>query len=97
MISAPIVPGFARPEPPLPAPNDERLRAAAQRLEASFLAEMLTAAGLGNMPDGFGGGIGEDHFSTFLVAAQADEMARAGGIGLAKSLFEALKAQSRDV
>lgn len=97
MITAPVIRGFARPEPPPVSPDDERLRAAAGRLEASFLAEMLAAAGLGAGPGGFGGGAGEDHFSTFLVAAQAEEMARAGGIGLAESLFEALKAQSRDV
>lgn len=73
--------------------QEARLRDAAQRLEASFLKEMLSAAGLGRTPGlagGFGGGTGEDQFASFLLDAQAAEMARAGGIGLAESLFEAM-------
>lgn len=97
MMTAPILPGLAQPERPPASLDIERLRSAAERLEASFLAEMLGAAGLGGSPAGFGGGAGEDQFASFLVTAQADEMARAGGIGLAESLFEALKAQSLDV
>ena len=66
------------------------MRDAAVELEATFLAEMLKSAGLGKTSDGFGGGAGEDQFSSFLVRAQASEIARAGGIGLAESLFSAL-------
>ena len=80
---------------PLPATasetSDAKLRAAAEQLEATFLAEMLKSAGLGKPRDAFGGGIGEDQFGSFLRQAQADEMVKAGGIGLAESLFEALK------
>lgn len=72
------------------------LRDAAIELEATFLAEMLKAAGFGETPDSFGGGDGEDQFSSFLVQAQAREMARSGGIGLAESLFHALKERSDD-
>jgi Rod binding domain-containing protein len=72
------------------------LRDAAVELEATFLAEMLKAAGFGETPDSFGGGDGEDQFSSFLVQAQAREMARSGGIGLAESLFHALKERSDD-
>lgn len=69
----------------------DAVREAAQKLEASFLAEMLKAAGLGEAREGFGGGgIGEDQFNSFLVTAQAEEMVRAGGIGLSESLFQAL-------
>lgn len=75
------------------APNDARLMAVAQKLEASFLSEMLKSAGVGKTPESFGGGAGEDQFSSFLRQAQADEMVKAGGIGLAQSLFEALKEQ----
>ncbi|UWQ91317.1 rod-binding protein [Rhodobacteraceae bacterium M382] len=67
---------------------------AAQELEATFLAEMLKSAGLGETPNAFGGGSGEDQFSSFLVQAQAREMARSGGIGLAESLFQAMKEAS---
>lgn len=63
---------------------------AAKQLEAAFLAEMLKSAGLGETPEGFGGGIGEDQFASFLREAQASAMVEAGGIGLAQQLFEAL-------
>ena len=73
--------------------QDARLMDVAQKLEASFLSEMLKSAGVGKTPDSFGGGEGEDQFSSFLRQAQADEMVKAGGIGLAQSLFEAMKGQ----
>lgn len=81
---------------PAPAPKDLALRKAAQALEASFLAEMLKAAGLGKTSGQFGGGQGEDQFASFLVAEQAKYMVQAGGIGLTESLFESLK-EKQDV
>jgi flagellar protein FlgJ len=78
---------------PKPDRQDVALRGAAQQLEATFLAEMLKSAGFGQTRDSFGGGAGEDQFSSFLVQAQAEEMVAAGGIGLAEALFEALKEQ----
>ncbi|MDX8346429.1 rod-binding protein [Cognatiyoonia sp. IB215446] len=88
--------------PALPAPQsnvalpayaleDGKLRAAAEQLEATFLAEMLKSAGLGAPRDSFGGGIGEEQFGSFLREAQAKEIVAAGGIGLAEALFEAMK------
>lgn len=79
--------------PDAPAP-DARLRAAAEKLEAGFIAEMLKSAGFGAPREAFGGGAGEDQFASFLREAQATEMVRAGGIGLAQSLFEAMKARA---
>ncbi|AAV96687.1 rod-binding protein [Ruegeria pomeroyi] len=70
---------------------DSALRAVAVELEATFLAEMLKASGLGKARDAFGGGAGEEQFSSFLVRQQADQLAKSGGIGLAESLFNALK------
>lgn len=70
-----------------------QLRDVAEKLEASFLSEMLKSAGLGKARDAFGGGEGEDQFGSFLRDAQAAEMVKAGGIGLAEHLFEALKAR----
>jgi len=86
----PIGPG------PAQSPNvtESKLWKAAQDLEATFLAEMLKSAGFGAARDSFGGGSGEDQFSSFLRQAQAEEMVKAGGIGLAESLFEALKERS---
>lgn len=76
--------------------QDARLMDVAQKLEASFLSEMLKSAGLGKVPDGFGGGAGEDQFSSFLRQAQAEEMVKSGGIGLAQSIFEAMKEQENE-
>ncbi|TNC51681.1 hypothetical protein FHG66_05165 [Rubellimicrobium rubrum] len=73
--------------------REARLREAAIQLEAGFLKQMLSEAGLGRAPAGLDGGAGEDQFSSFLLDAQARRMAEAGGIGLAESLFEALKAR----
>ncbi|WP_377510243.1 rod-binding protein [Octadecabacter sp. R77987] len=75
----------------IPPSQDEKLRAAADALEASFLSEMLKSAGLGASRDAMGGGIGEDQFGSFLREEQARQMVEAGGIGLAESLFEAMK------
>ena len=72
-------------------PQEAQLRDAAQKLEASFLAEMLKSAGVGKPIEGWSGGAGEDGFASFLRQVQADEMAEAGGIGLAESIFHALK------
>lgn len=80
---------------PRPAPTDP-LRAVAQELEATFLSEMLKSAGLGEPSKSFGGGIGEEQFSSFLRDAQAREMVRAGGVGLAESLYHALKERRDD-
>ena len=85
--------GGATPNTGPKGSQDTRLMDVAQKLEASFLSEMLKSAGVGKTPDSFGGGAGEDQFSSFLRQAQADEMVKAGGIGLAQSLFEALKEQ----
>jgi len=74
--------------------RDDKLRDASEKLEASFLAEMLKSAGFGKTPESFGGGEGEDQFTSFLVQAQAEKMVDAGGIGLAEQLFEALKERS---
>jgi Rod binding domain-containing protein len=62
----------------------------ARELEAAFLAEMLGQTGLGQAPEGFGGGAGEEQFSSFLRAEQAKLMVERGGIGLAETLFRAL-------
>lgn len=61
------------------------------QFEASFLAEMLKSAGLHSSPSLFGGGSGEDQFSSFLIQEQAIQIARAGGVGLAEAIFTAIK------
>lgn len=82
--------------PPVPSQRDAALRDAAENLEAAFLAEMLQSAGLGKTSESFGGGAGEDQFSSFLIQEQAKQIVGAGGIGLAEALFDALKEQAND-
>ena len=75
---------------PNPAGREAALRAKAEDLEAAFLAEMLAHVGLDAATGGFGGGIGEEQFASFLREAQARAMVDAGGIGLAEQIFRSL-------
>lgn len=68
----------------------QEFRKVATALEASFLAEMLKFGGLGESRDSFGGGAGEEAFSSLLVQEQATLMAEHGGIGLAEHIVESL-------
>ncbi len=82
-LSGPPAPLIARESP---------LLAKARELEAAFLAEMLGHAGLGaESGTGFGDGIGEQQFSSFLREEQARLMVARGGIGLAERLFQAMQ------
>ena len=81
------------PMPPGPSgtsQNLEALKQVAQKLEASFLAEMLKSSGLGKSEGSFSGGVGEEQFSSFLRDEHAKLMVDAGGIGLAEHIFAAL-------
>lgn len=72
-------------------PRDTALRARAQDLEAAFLAEMLSYAGLEAQEGSFSGGAGETQFASFQRDAQARQMVQHGGIGLAEQIFHSLK------
>ena len=75
-------------------PGEEgRVRAAAIRFEAAFLAEMLRHAGLAKTRSAFGGGAGEQAFSGSLVQEYAARIADSGGVGLADSIYRALLAR----
>ncbi len=78
-----------------PSP-DAALFEVAQKLETVFLSEMLASAGFGEPRGSFGGGAGESQFASFLREAQAGEMVKRGGIGLAETLFHALKETRHD-
>ena len=73
-----------------------QLREKVQELEAAFLSEMLGHAGLGTPMSEFGGGHGEEQFSSFLRKAHADALVGRGGIGLAEHLFNAMKVRVDD-
>jgi hypothetical protein len=53
-------------------------------------------AGVGQARESFGGGIGEEQFSSFLRAEQARAMVEKGGIGLAEHLFNAMKGATQN-
>lgn len=91
-----VVATLSSQTPPDVSKKNADLLDVAQKLEASFLAEMLTAAGLGQSPQEFGGGAGEDQFSSFLVQEQATAMVKAGGIGLSEMIFQTLKEREND-
>ena len=84
------------PSTPPARPPDAALRDAARAMEAQFLSVMLQAAGLGAARESFGGGVGEGQIASFLADAQARAMVDRGGIGLAETLFNALKERSDD-
>ena len=88
-VSGPVSPTPLAPPAPQ-TPPDEKLMAVARQLEASFLAEMLKSAGVGEARQAFGGGAGEDQFSSFLVQEYAEATVQAGGIGLAESIYRSL-------
>ena len=71
--------------------TDGQLRQKAKDLEASFLSEMLKYTGVGKPQESFGGGAGEEQFSSFLCDEYARVMTEAGGIGLAETIFRSLQ------
>ena len=80
---APLKPATIAPVQTAPAASDargEQARQAAQRLEATFLSEMLKSAGFGTQTTTFSEGGEEDHFASFQRDAIAQHMVRAGGI-----------------
>ena len=87
-------PGKPASQAPAELQRAEALKSAARALETSFLAEMLKSAGFGEPRDAFGGGPGEDQFASFLRHEHAKAMVDAGGLGLAESLYHALKERS---
>ncbi len=82
--------------PPVARTSLHAAQQAAQKLEATFLAEMLKAAGFGEQVNSFSGGTGEDQFASFHRQAVADKIAEAGGIGLSEHFMNAMLETSND-
>lgn len=74
------------------SPTNEQIRDVAEKLEATFISEMLKSVDIGATPTSFGGGVGEDQFSSLLRDLQAAEIAKSGGFGLADQFYRAMKA-----
>ncbi len=69
-------------------------RQAAEKLEATFLAEMLKSAGFGEQENSFSGSAGEDQFASFQRTAMAEQMVKRGGIGLAEAFYKSMMEKS---
>ena len=93
-ISSPMQNSLAAWHPPGTQNAGRDLTAVAREFEAAFLTEMLVAAGAGATPETFGGGVGEDQFSSLLVRAQAERIAARGGLGLTETVLRSLMSQS---
>jgi flagellar protein FlgJ len=87
--------GAATPETAAQMAKRGQIAKTAQDFEASFLSVMLQQMFQGVKQDEpFGGGQGEDMFKSFMSEAMAKQMAKSGGVGLAKSVqSEMLKLQ----
>lgn len=75
--------------------NEKRLRETAEDFEAMFLSQMLQPMFEGiEVSDTMGGGSAEKTFRGMMVTEMGRGMARAGGIGLADTIYkEMLKMQ----
>lgn len=71
--------------------REQALREAATSFEATFIAEMLSHAGADAAQESFGGGFAEETFRSLLAREWGAAIADAGGLGLAESIFTALK------
>lgn len=70
------------------SPAPDRLRAQATELEGVFLNTLVREMMAGVKTDGdFGGGFGEETWRSVQSEQLADEIARAGGIGLADQIL----------
>ncbi len=101
--------GFALPSPglkpidlimagqagtPKPTTNQTKARAAAQDFEAVFLNSMFEQMYTGIDGDGpFGGSGATGVWRSFLTQSYAKSFAKAGGIGIANSVYQTLLAQ----
>jgi len=71
--------------------NTQHLREAAREFESIFLSQMLAPMFKDLSTDGlFGGGHAEKTYRAMLVDEIGKEMSRAGGIGIADSVYEQL-------
>lgn len=84
-------PLHSRPATLPPEQADAAAHKAAEAFEAAFLGEMLQYTGINEMPSAFGGGAGEQAFSSFLTEEYARLLSAKGGIGIAERVFEILK------
>jgi flagellar protein FlgJ len=81
---------FATPQAAKGA-SEAQIRKAATDFEAMFLSEMMRPMFEGLKPDGlFGGGHAEEIYRSMMLDHYGKAMARAGGIGLADSVYRTM-------
>lgn len=78
------------PIAPLAPNRQQQLMTKAQELEATFLSEMLGYSGMSELQGEFGGGQGEEQFTSFLRQEQAKLIVEKGGLGLAELIFKSM-------
>lgn len=81
------------PHLPLVPSAPTAIRRSAEALESAFLAEMLKNAGVFKPSESFGGGEGEEQFTSFMADAQARALVARGGFGLADHIERSLIAR----
>ncbi|MGE0046681.1 MAG: rod-binding protein [Hyphomonadaceae bacterium] len=87
---APLAPAYTNNRAPL-SPQMQEIRRVAEEFEAMVLAELLQPVFEQIDPNSLGGGgSGEQMFRPMLIQEYAGGMARAGGIGIADSVFREL-------
>lgn len=91
-VEHPIVTSAAldAPKPEAPGATDP-LRAAAEKFETMFVAEMLKAAKVGEVKGPFTGGYGEEAFRSFLLREYAEAITQQGSFGIADQLYRSLQ------
>lgn len=85
-----LIEGIGSTPPQARSEHLAAMQKAAKGLEATFLAEMLKPMGAAEARESFGGGIGEQQFTTFLLEEEAKAMVSSGGIGLAEEIFKSM-------
>lgn len=68
----------------------------AVELESVFLSEMLAHSGLDRGLSPGTGDDGPDPFASFLRERLAEQIARAGGIGLSEAIFRSMASEAGD-
>ncbi len=82
------------PHEAVPSQSSEaRLRQVSDEFETAFLSEMLKHSGVAKMPEGFGGGPGEEAFSSLLVKEYSELLVKSGGLGISETVFQTLVAR----
>ncbi|WP_292291558.1 rod-binding protein [Marivita sp.] len=93
-------PFLSLPRPAVPGStggpaSDAHIAKVAEEFEAVFIATMLEGMLEAARPKTMGGGMGEQMFTSLMSTEIAKEIARSGGVGLARSVEAQIDAYRR--